>query len=72
MQIDIGFGDVVFPGGEAVNLRPVLDFAPAPIRAYTAESSIAEKLQAMVKLGAINRLVSWDRSRVLFSCPPER
>lgn len=54
MQVDIGFGDVVFPGIDAVSLRPVLDFTSAPVRAYTRESSIAEKLQAMVKLGAIN------------------
>jgi len=54
MQVDIGFGDVVFPGVEAVSLRPVLDFTSALVRAYTRESSIAEKLQAMIKLGAIN------------------
>lgn len=54
MQVNIGFGDVVFPGIDAVSLRPVLDFTSAPVRAYTRESSIAEKLQAMVKLGAIN------------------
>jgi len=54
MQVDVGFGDVVFPGVDAVSLRPVLDFASVPVRAYTRESTIAEKLQAMVKLGAIN------------------
>jgi hypothetical protein len=54
MQVDIGFGDVVFPGVHEVTLRPLLDFASTSVLAYSRESSIAEKLQAMVKLGAIN------------------
>jgi hypothetical protein len=54
MQVDIGFGDVVFPGVHEVSLRPLLDFASTSVLAYSRESSIAEKLQAMVKLGAIN------------------
>lgn len=54
MQVDIGFGDVVLPGIDEVSLHPVLDFNSTPIRAYSRESSIAEKLQAMVKLGSIN------------------
>ncbi|MCE5254508.1 MAG: nucleotidyl transferase AbiEii/AbiGii toxin family protein [Actinomycetia bacterium] len=47
-------GDVVIPGVDAVGLRPVLDFVPTSVRAYTRESSIAEKLQAMIRLGSIN------------------
>ncbi len=58
LQVDIGFGDVVFPGTEVMNLRPVLDFTSGPVRAYTRESLIAEKVQAMVKLGAINSRVN--------------
>ncbi|NLT35385.1 MAG: nucleotidyl transferase AbiEii/AbiGii toxin family protein [Gaiellales bacterium] len=54
MQVDVGFGDVVIPGVDTVSLRPVLDYVSGPVRAYTRESSIAEKLHAMVKLGAIN------------------
>jgi len=54
MQVDIGFGDVVYPGIDAVSLRPVLDFASMPVPAYSRESLIAEKLHAMVKLGSIN------------------
>jgi Nucleotidyl transferase AbiEii toxin, Type IV TA system len=54
MQVDIGFGDVVYPGVDAVSLRPVLDFTSMPVPAYTRESLIAEKLHAMVKLGSIN------------------
>lgn len=54
MQVDIGFGDVVLPGIDEVSLRPLLDFASTPVQAYSRESAIAEKLQAMVKLGSIN------------------
>jgi predicted nucleotidyltransferase component of viral defense system len=54
MQVDIGFGDVVLPGIIEVRLRPLLDFAPTSVQAYSRESSIAEKFQAMVKLGSIN------------------
>lgn len=45
---------MVFPGVDAVSLRPLLDFDSTRVQAYTRESSIAEKLQAMVKLGSIN------------------
>jgi predicted nucleotidyltransferase component of viral defense system len=54
MQVDIGFGDVVSPGVDAVSLRPALDFSPTRFPAYSRESVIAEKLHAMVKLGSIN------------------
>lgn len=54
MQVDIGFGDVVFPGVDAVSLPPALDFSPTRFPAYSRESVIAEKLHAMVKLGSIN------------------
>lgn len=54
LQIDIGFGDVVFP--EAVKLKypSILDFPSPEIKGYSVESVIAEKLQAMIKLGIIN------------------
>ena len=54
MQVDIGFGDVVFPGVAAVSLPPALDFSSTRFPAYSRESVIAEKLHAMVKLGSIN------------------
>ena len=50
MQIDIGFGDAVYPEPELASF-PVLLFMEAPlIRAYPREASIAEKFQAMVLL----------------------
>jgi len=54
MQIDIGFGDVVFPAPETSDLPTLLD-SPAPrLLCYSRESAIAEKLEAMVKLGELN------------------
>jgi hypothetical protein len=54
MQIDIGFGDVIFPGPQESTLPTILG-SPAPvIQAYTRESSIAEKFEAMVSLGTAN------------------
>ena len=54
MQLDIGFGDVVIPSPEPTNY-PTLLGSPAPhIRGYSRESTIAEKFEAMVKLGVLN------------------
>jgi len=53
MQIDIGFGDVIVPGPTEVEYPTLLDF-PAPIlRAYPKETVIAEKLEALTKLGLL-------------------
>ena len=54
MQIDIGFGDVIVPGPTEVEYPTLLDF-PAPLlRAYPKEAVIAEKLEALTKLGLLN------------------
>lgn len=54
MQIDVGFGDIVYPGPEESDLPTMLD-SPAPrLLCYSRESAIAEKFEAMVKLGALN------------------
>lgn len=54
MQVDIGFGDIVFPGNETIDLPTMLDDPPPTLLCYSKESVIAEKLQAMVKLGLLN------------------
>ena len=54
MQIDIGFGDVVFPPPQESELPSMLDFAPPKILCYSRESAIAEKFEVMVKLGMLN------------------
>lgn len=54
MQIDIGFGDVVYPASEASDFPTLLNFPAPRLLCYSRESSIAEKLEAMVKLGVLN------------------
>jgi hypothetical protein len=54
LQIDVGFGDVIVPGPCKVTYPPLLDFPAPELNGYTMESTIAEKLQAMVKLGVLN------------------
>lgn len=54
LQIDIGFGDVIVPGPRKVVYPALLDFPPPELNGYTMESTIAEKFQAMVKLGILN------------------
>lgn len=54
MQIDIGFGDIVYPGAEESDFPTLLD-DPAPrLLCYSRESAIAEKFETMVKLGELN------------------
>ncbi len=54
MQLDIGFGDPVYPFPSWLDYPTLLEFPAARIKCYTPESSIAEKFQAMVNLGALN------------------
>ena len=54
MRIDLGFGNAIKPGAEAVDYPTLLD-APVPkICAYPPEAIVAEKLHAMVVLGERN------------------
>jgi predicted nucleotidyltransferase component of viral defense system len=54
LQVDIGFGDAVWPQAEEM-AYPVALGDPAPlIRAYRPETVIAEKLDAIVSLGIRN------------------
>jgi hypothetical protein len=54
LHIDIGFGDSVWPDPAFVRYPTLLDMPPPRIRAYRRENTIAEKLQAMARLSAIN------------------
>ncbi len=54
MQLDVGFGDVIFPRAASVKYPSLLDFPGPRLRGYTRESLIGEKFQAMVKLGSLN------------------
>lgn len=51
MQIDIGFGDSVYPGPQYACLPTILDHPPPKLLCYSRENTIAEKLEIMVKLG---------------------
>lgn len=54
MQVDIGFGDIVYPAAQNTELPAMLDFPPARLLCYSRESSIAEKFEAAVSLGDMN------------------
>jgi predicted nucleotidyltransferase component of viral defense system len=54
MQIDMGFGDVVVPSATMLQYPTILDHAAPTLRGYSRETTIAEKFEAMVKLGQIN------------------
>ncbi|MCL2330202.1 MAG: nucleotidyl transferase AbiEii/AbiGii toxin family protein [Phycisphaerae bacterium] len=54
MQIDIGFSDVMTPGPVKVSYPTILDQPRPQLNAYNRETVIAEKFEAMVKLGMLN------------------
>lgn len=54
VQCDIGFGDVVTPEPTIRNYPTLLDLPAPMLRVYPLETVIAEKLEAVVKLGAFN------------------
>ena len=54
MQLDIGFGDVVVPTPELIDYPTILDLPAPQLLGYSIESTIAEKFEAMVKLGVLN------------------
>lgn len=54
VQVDIGFGDTVYPEPLELVYPSILDDMPAAkIRAYPPETVIAEKLEAMVRFGEL-------------------
>jgi len=54
LQIDIGFGDVVVPRPKTLVYPTLLDLPSPRIHAYSRETAVAEKLEAMISLGIIN------------------
>lgn len=54
VQVDVGIGDAVTPEPEWLEYPGLLDFPRPRLRAYRPETSIAEKLHAMVVLGEAN------------------
>ena len=54
LQIDLGFGDVVNPDAQEVDLPTLLEFPRPRIKAYPRYTVVAEKVHAMVFLGMAN------------------
>lgn len=54
IQIDIGFGDIIYPKPVVSFLPTVLDLPSPKLFCYSKESCIAEKFETMVKLQEIN------------------
>jgi predicted nucleotidyltransferase component of viral defense system len=54
VQVDVGFGDIITPVPQEVEYPVLLDFPAPRLRAYPRETVVAEKFEAMVKLGIAN------------------
>ena len=54
LQLDVGFGDVVVPSAELMDYPTILQLPAPRLQGYSRESTIAEKFEAMVKLGNLN------------------
>ncbi|TAK51252.1 MAG: nucleotidyl transferase AbiEii/AbiGii toxin family protein [Gammaproteobacteria bacterium] len=54
VQVDVGIGDAVVPEPQWIEYPSLLNLPRPRLRAYRPETAIAEKLHAMVTLGAAN------------------
>lgn len=54
LQVDLALGEAVTPDPVEVTVPSLLDHDPPRLRAYPVETVIAEKFEAMVKLGLAN------------------
>ena len=54
MQVDIGFGDVVTPAPTRMEYPTLLGMDSPQVQAYSIETVIAEKFEAMIDLAQIN------------------
>lgn len=54
LQIDMGFGDAVWPAAQRCAYPTLLDFPAPELLTYPREAVVAEKLEAMVVLGDRN------------------
>jgi len=54
MQIDVGFNDTVTPAPEIVTYPSLLGMQQPELRGYNRDTLVAEKVEAMIKLGEIN------------------
>ena len=54
LQVDVGFGDVIVPAPILGEYPTLLDLPAPRLHTYTRETTIAEKFEAMTKLGILN------------------
>ena len=54
MQIDMAFGDVIYPKPETIDYPVILDFPKPHLKGYPIESVVSEKFETMVKRGLLN------------------
>jgi hypothetical protein len=54
MQIDVGFGDIIYPNPKTFEYPVILDLPKPHLKGYPLESIVSEKFEAMVKLGLLN------------------
>ncbi len=54
MQVDVGFGDAIIPRPKVEAFPTLLEQDAPKLRMYPPETVIAEKLEALVKLGIAN------------------
>ncbi len=54
LQLDVGFGDIVVPAPQEMTYPSLLDMDEVNLLAYSKESVISEKFQAMLFLAQIN------------------
>lgn len=54
MQIDIGFGDRIYPKPKVIEYPVILDLPKPKMKGYPVESVVSEKFEAIVKLGLLN------------------
>lgn len=54
LQVDVGFGDALEPEPVSIDYPILLDLPAPKLLGYSRESLVAEKFEAMVKLGAAN------------------
>lgn len=54
VQIDFGFGDVIYPKAEKIEYPSLLGFPSPKLKGYPPESIISEKFEIIIKLGELN------------------
>lgn len=51
IQVDVGFGDVIYPDALMMDYPTLIDFEAPRLKMYSLESAVAEKFEAIVSLG---------------------